>query len=129
MCNWAFSLGQTNWVNGVFYQVQCALFHIENNAEIFPAHYTWKVAEKGFKMGFRMNKFAMMIIISIFLPMNIFTIVTNTFLQEGPLEFYITLGCYKAIQGQTLQLIGPNCKKVLRIWSKKLYIISLLITW
>ncbi len=26
------------------------------DAEIFPAHYTWKVAEKGFKMAFMMNK-------------------------------------------------------------------------
>jgi hypothetical protein len=29
-------------------------FYIENDAEIFPAHYTWKVAEKGFKMAFMM---------------------------------------------------------------------------
>ncbi len=42
----------------VFYQVQYALLYIENDAEIFPAHYTWKVAEKGFKMAFMMNKFA-----------------------------------------------------------------------
>ncbi len=34
-------------------------FYIENEAEIFPAHYTWKVAEKGFKMAFMMNKLAM----------------------------------------------------------------------
>jgi hypothetical protein len=34
-------------------------FYIENDAEIFPAHYTWKVAEKGFKMAFIMNKLAM----------------------------------------------------------------------
>jgi hypothetical protein len=33
--------------------------YIENDAEIFPAHYTWKVAEKGFKMGFMMNKLEM----------------------------------------------------------------------
>ncbi len=32
---------------------------IENDAEKFPAHYTWKVAEKGFKMAFMMNKLAM----------------------------------------------------------------------
>ena len=31
----------------------------ENNAEILPAHFTWKVAEKGFKMVFMSNKFAM----------------------------------------------------------------------
>jgi hypothetical protein len=31
----------------------------ENDAEIFPAHYTWKVAEKGFKMASMMNKFTM----------------------------------------------------------------------
>ncbi len=42
----------------VFYCVQCA-FYIENDAEIFPAHYTWKVAEKGFKMAFMMNKIAL----------------------------------------------------------------------
>ncbi len=45
--------------NTVFYQVQCAFFYIENDAEIFPRHYTWKVAEKGFKMTFMMNKLAM----------------------------------------------------------------------
>ncbi len=36
-------------------------FYIENDAEIFPVHYTYtrKVTEKGFKMAFMMNKFAM----------------------------------------------------------------------
>ncbi len=29
---------------------------MENDAEIFPAHYTWKVAENGFKMACMMNK-------------------------------------------------------------------------
>jgi hypothetical protein len=29
---------------------------MENDAEIFPAHCTWKVTERGFKM---INKFAM----------------------------------------------------------------------
>ncbi len=33
----------------VFYRVKCALLYIENDAEIFPAHYTWKVTEKGVK--------------------------------------------------------------------------------
>jgi hypothetical protein len=32
---------------------------MENNAEIFPAHYTWKVAEKRFKMASMMIKLAM----------------------------------------------------------------------
>jgi hypothetical protein len=32
---------------------------MENNAEIFPVHYTWKVAEKGFKMACMMNILAM----------------------------------------------------------------------
>jgi hypothetical protein len=31
-------------------------FYIENDAEIFPAHFTWKVAEKWLKMAFMMNK-------------------------------------------------------------------------
>ncbi len=39
----------------VFYQIQYALFYTENDAEVFPAHYTWKVAEKGFKMAPVMN--------------------------------------------------------------------------
>ncbi len=34
-------------------------FNIENDAEIFPVHYTWKVAKKGFMMAFMMNKLAM----------------------------------------------------------------------
>jgi hypothetical protein len=29
---------------------------MENNAKRFPAHYTWKVAEEGFKMASMMNK-------------------------------------------------------------------------
>ncbi len=43
----------------IFYQVQCVFFYIENDAEIFPAHWTWKFAENGFKMVFMMNKLAM----------------------------------------------------------------------
>ncbi len=34
-------------------------YHIENDSETFPAHYTWKLAEKGFKVAFMMNKLAM----------------------------------------------------------------------
>jgi hypothetical protein len=33
---------------------------MENDAEIFPEHCTWKVAEKGFKMASVMNNLAMM---------------------------------------------------------------------
>ncbi len=43
----------------IFYRVQCALFYIENDAEIFSTHYTRKVGEKGFKKAFMMNKLAM----------------------------------------------------------------------
>jgi hypothetical protein len=32
---------------------------MENDAEIFPAHYTWKVTEKGLKMASMINKLAM----------------------------------------------------------------------
>ncbi len=42
-----------------FIRYSAHFFYIENDAEIFPAHYTWKVAEKGFKMAFMMNKLAM----------------------------------------------------------------------
>jgi len=34
-------------------------FYIENDVEIFPAHCTWKVAEKVFKIAFTMNKLSM----------------------------------------------------------------------
>ncbi len=34
-------------------------FYIENDAEIFLVHYTWKVADIGFKMTFMLNKLAM----------------------------------------------------------------------
>ncbi len=44
----------------VFYQVYCTLLYIENDDEILPVHYTWKVAEKGLKMAFMMNNLAMM---------------------------------------------------------------------
>ena len=33
--------------------------YMEKEAEIFPAHYTWRVAEKWFKMACMMNKLAM----------------------------------------------------------------------
>ncbi len=51
----------------VFYKVKCTLSYIENDAEIFPAHYTWKVAEKGFKIALMMNKLAMIILVKLFL--------------------------------------------------------------
>jgi hypothetical protein len=41
-------------------KIRCrCYFYIENEAEIFPAHNTWKVAEKGFKIALMMNKLGM----------------------------------------------------------------------
>jgi hypothetical protein len=34
---------------------------MENDDEIFPVHYTWKVAEKGIKMACMMNELLMII--------------------------------------------------------------------
>jgi hypothetical protein len=42
-----------------FIKYSVHFFYTENNAEILHAHYTWKVAEKGFKMAIMMNKLAM----------------------------------------------------------------------
>jgi hypothetical protein len=39
-----------------FIKYSAHFFYIENDAEIFPAHYTCKVAQEGFKMAFMMNK-------------------------------------------------------------------------
>ncbi len=41
------------------YFIKCALFYMENDAEIFPAHCTWKLTEIGVKMASMMNKLAM----------------------------------------------------------------------
>jgi hypothetical protein len=35
----------------ILFSIVCT-FYMENDAVIFPAHYTWKVAEKGFLDGF-----------------------------------------------------------------------------
>jgi hypothetical protein len=40
---------------------------MENDAEIFPAHYIWKVVEKEFKMACMMNKLAIINSCEIFL--------------------------------------------------------------
>jgi hypothetical protein len=45
---------------------------MENDAEIFPAHHKWKVAEIGFKMDCMMNKLAMINSCKIILEKNIF---------------------------------------------------------
>jgi hypothetical protein len=42
-----------------FIEYSAHFFYIENGAEIFLVHYAWKVDEKGFKMGFMLNKLAM----------------------------------------------------------------------
>ncbi len=44
---------------------------MENDAEIFPVHYTWKVAEKGFKMASMMNRLAMINSCGIILKINL----------------------------------------------------------
>ena len=55
-----YRLNEQNWGNiPYFIEYSAHFFYIENSDEIFPVLYTWKVAEKGFKMDFMMNKFAM----------------------------------------------------------------------
>ncbi len=54
-----YKLDITNGPLPYFIKYSAHFFYIENDAEIFPAHYTWKVAEKGFKMAYMMNKLAM----------------------------------------------------------------------
>ncbi len=58
-------------------------FYIENDAEIFPVHYTWKVAEKGFKMAFMMNKLAMINSCEIILEMK------NNFFAKNHCEIQV----------------------------------------
>ncbi len=41
------------------YSVHFFTLKFKNDAEIFPAHYTWKLVEKGFMMAFMMNNLAM----------------------------------------------------------------------
>ncbi len=61
----------------VFYQVQCTLTYIENDAEIFPVHYTWRVADKEFKMAFMINKDAMINACKIILEKKIPKVIVN----------------------------------------------------
>jgi hypothetical protein len=42
-----------------FIEYSAHFFYMKNDAETYPAHYTWKVAERGSKMAFMMNKLAM----------------------------------------------------------------------
>ncbi len=39
-----------------FIEYSAHFYTSKNDAEIFPVHYAWKVAEKGFKMAFLTNK-------------------------------------------------------------------------
>ncbi len=50
-----------------FIEYGAHFFYIENDTEIFPVHYTWKVDEKGFKMAFMMNKLTLINSSEIFL--------------------------------------------------------------
>ncbi len=54
----AYSLKPLKVVQGR-YCILSSVMCNENDAEIFPVHYTWKVAEKGCKMAFMTNKLAM----------------------------------------------------------------------
>jgi hypothetical protein len=42
-----------------FIEYSVHFFYMENDAEIFPVHYTWKVTEKGFNMASIMNELEM----------------------------------------------------------------------
>jgi hypothetical protein len=65
-----------------FIKYSVHFFTIENDAEIFPAHYPWKVPERRFRMAFMMNKDAMInsckIILDIFFSKNHCEIQVNT---------------------------------------------------
>ncbi len=50
-----------------FIEYSAHFFYIENDDEIFRAHYTWKVAEKGFMIALMINKLAMIISFEIIL--------------------------------------------------------------
>jgi hypothetical protein len=50
-----------------FIKYSAHFFYIENDAEIFSAHYTLMVAEKGFVIAFMMIKLAMIISFEIIL--------------------------------------------------------------
>jgi hypothetical protein len=50
---------------------------MENDAEIFPAHYAWKVAEIWFKMASMMNKLAMIKSCELFLKNKIIFFAKN----------------------------------------------------
>jgi hypothetical protein len=51
---------------------------MENDAKIFPVHYTWKVTEKGLNIASKMNNLAMIILVKLFLKNKI-----NFFCQKS----------------------------------------------
>jgi len=68
-------------------------FYIENDAEIFPAHYTCKVAE----IGFKMNKLAMI---------NSLEIIPNFFLPKTIVKFRSALYSYAHYTQKNMVLFG-----------------------
>jgi hypothetical protein len=71
-----------------FMEYSMHFFYIENDAEIFSAHYPWKLAEKGFKMAFMMNKLAMINSMKLFLKNKI------KYLQKIIVKFRCALYLY-----------------------------------
>ncbi len=55
-----------------FIEYSAHFFYMKNDAEIFPVHDMWKVAEKRFKMACMMNNLQLLILVKLFLKNKIF---------------------------------------------------------
>ena len=73
---------------------------MENDAEIFPVHYTWEVSEKGYKMASMMNKLTMMNSCEIILEKYIF-FMTKIFVKFRCTLYLIKYGtCLNGFYGR-----------------------------
>ncbi len=89
---------------------------MENDAEIFPVHYTWKVAEKGFKRWFlwRIN-LRWLILVNLFLKNNINFFAKNH--SEIQVRTVLVCALYSIKYGKSCKTyLGPILPPGDRIW-------------
>jgi predicted Zn-dependent protease len=87
---------------------------MENDAEIFPAHYTWTVVEKGFKMASMMNKLVMINSCEIFLKNKCFLFAKN----------HYEIQMCTILVGTLYSIKYGNCNAILELGCEKLPVLS-----
>jgi hypothetical protein len=89
-----------------FIEYSAHFFIIENDAEIFPVNFTWKVAEKGFNMTFKKKNLQWLILVKLFLKNKFKKYAKN----HDEIHVRTTLICtlYSIKYGNNESLLGPS---------------------